>query len=199
MLRKTIPTLILVAAIGISSVFSQANRAKACEKAVNLGVTFYTASEMQPILACAETPWYNNPNDTATVISTGKSCVINNSLNKAITALSLYNSFNSCTDLMALIDKLLTPIQNQCKQVINKATKVLNNCKINNKKTGTAKQNACMNKVYGQCLAMVTKAFVNKVCTALSKKMTAKEWNCAKTYAPKVMNVKLYNCYNIVK
>ena len=70
---------------------------------------------------------------------------------------------------MALIDKLTTPFMNQCKQVINKGLKVLNNCKANNKKTGVAKQNACINKVYGQCMAMVTKAFVNKVCTALSK------------------------------
>uniref|UniRef100_A0A8R1E9F3 DUF19 domain-containing protein n=1 Tax=Caenorhabditis japonica TaxID=281687 RepID=A0A8R1E9F3_CAEJA len=100
---------------------------------------------------------------------------------------------------MALVDKLTKPFLNQCKQVINKAVNVLNNCKTNNQKTGSEKQNACMNKVYGQCISMVTKKFVNQVCTALSKKMTSKEWNCAKQYAPKVFNVKPYECYNIEK
>ncbi|CAI2354287.1 unnamed protein product [Caenorhabditis sp. 36 PRJEB53466] len=175
-----------------------ANRAAVCTKAVNLGVTFYTAKELEPILACAEVPFYNNPNDTDTIISNGKTCVINNSMNKALSALSLYNGFNDCTDLMALIDKLTKPFINQCKPVINKALNVLNKCKTNNQKTGTAKQNACMNQVYTNCMAMVTKQFVNKVCTAMSKKMSAKEWNCGKQYAPKVVNVQMYECYNIV-
>ncbi|CAP26695.1 Protein CBG06377 [Caenorhabditis briggsae] len=197
---RILATVILVSSISLVSVSAQVpNRAKVCQKAVNLGVTFYTAKELEPILQCIEPTLYNTPEDTSAIIDKGKSCVINNSMSKAIPALSLYSGFNGCTDLMALIDKLTTPFMNQCKQVINKALKVLNNCKKNNKKTGVAKQNACINNVYGQCMAMVTKAFVNKVCTALSKKMTAKEWNCAKEYAPKVVNVKPYACYNIVK
>uniref|UniRef100_A0A8R1DT23 DUF19 domain-containing protein n=1 Tax=Caenorhabditis japonica TaxID=281687 RepID=A0A8R1DT23_CAEJA len=195
MMQKVAFFLFLVAFVW----YAHANRAQACQKAVNLGVTFYTAKELEPILACAEKPFYDNPNDTDTIISKGKNCVINNSMSKAITALSLYNGFNSCTDLMALVDKLTNPFIIQCKPVINKALKVLNNCKASNTKTGTEKQNACMNKVYGQCISMVTKEFVNKVCTAMSKKMTAKEWNCAKQYAPKVVNVQPYACYNIQK
>lgn len=100
---------------------------------------------------------------------------------------------------MALLDKMMTPFKNACKPVITKGLASLNTCKKNNKATGTAKQNACINKLYGDCMAMVTKQFVNKVCTALSKKMTAKEWNCCKQYAVKVVNVKGYACYNIVK
>ena len=83
---------------------------------------------------------------------------------------------------MALIDKLTKPFMNQCKQVINKGLKVLNNCKANNKKTGVAKQNACINKVYGQCMAMVTKAFINKVCTALSKVRSSSSSSTEKNY-----------------
>ncbi|CAI2354288.1 unnamed protein product [Caenorhabditis sp. 36 PRJEB53466] len=197
-MARLLASFLAISAVGISSIAAQ-NREKACDKAVNLGVTFYTSSELVPILSCAETAWYNNPNDTATIISNGKTCVINNSMSKALSALSLYNGFNGCTDLMTLLDKMTNPFLNQCKQVINKATKVLNSCKTTNTKTGTAKQNACMNQVYGQCIAMVTKAFVNKVCTALAGKMSATQWNCCKTYAPKVVNVKLYDCYNIVK
>lgn len=98
---------------------------------------------------------------------------------------------------MALLDKLLTPVMNQYKQPINKCLKVLN--KKNNKKTGVAKQNACMDKVWGQALAIITKQFVNKVCTAVAKKMNAKEWNCCKTYVVKVVNVTPYKRFNIVK
>ncbi|CAI2354289.1 unnamed protein product [Caenorhabditis sp. 36 PRJEB53466] len=181
-MNRVAVSLLVFSVAAIASVSAGTNRAKVCQKAVNLGVTFYTASELEPILSCAETAWYTNPNDTTTIISDAKTCVINNSLNKALSALSLYNGFNGCTDLMALLDKLTTPFLNQCKQVINKAT-----------------SNACMNKVYGQCIAIVTKAFVNKVCTALSKKMTSTEWNCCKTYAVKVVNVAAYSCYNIVK
>ena len=100
---------------------------------------------------------------------------------------------------MALLDKMMAPFQTQCKPVITKCLNVLNKCKKNNTKTGTAKQTACLNQVYGEGIAMVTKAFINKVCTALSKKMTSVEWNCCKTYAPKVVNVKPYACYNIEK
>ncbi|EGT56952.1 hypothetical protein CAEBREN_06819 [Caenorhabditis brenneri] len=173
---KLLATALIVSSVCLATVSSQANRAKVCQKAVNLGVTFYTAKELEPILQCIEPTLYNTPEDTDTLIS-----------------------INGCTDLMALIDKLTKPFMNQCKQVINKGLKVLNNCKANNKKTGVAKQNACINKVYGQCMAMVTKAFINKVCTALSKKMTAKEWNCCKQYAPKVVNVTPYKCYQIEK
>uniref|UniRef100_A0A1I7U1L7 DUF19 domain-containing protein n=1 Tax=Caenorhabditis tropicalis TaxID=1561998 RepID=A0A1I7U1L7_9PELO len=196
---RIISTVLLISTITLATVSAQANRAKVCQKAVNLGVTFYTAKELEPILKCIEPTLYNTPEDTEGIIAKGKSCVVSNSVSKAFSALSLYNGFNGCTDLMALIDKLTKPFMNQCKQVINKGLKVLNNCKANNKQTGTAKQNACINKVYGQCMAMVTKAFINKVCTALSKKMNAKEWKCAKEYAPKVVNVTPYKCYLIEK
>ncbi|CAP26693.1 Protein CBG06375 [Caenorhabditis briggsae] len=189
---------ILVALVAIIATVHANNRAAVCTKAVNLGVTFYTAKELEPILTCADGHFYNDPYDKE-LVSKCKTCVINNSMNKALSALSLYNGFNGCTDLMALLDKLSAPFINQCKPVINKALNTLKNCKANNKQTGTAKQTACMNKVYGNCIAMVTKAFVNKVCTALSKKMTSKEWNCCKQYAPKVVNAQMYECYKIEK
>ncbi|CAB3397657.1 unnamed protein product [Caenorhabditis bovis] len=194
MSRATVVILLCV-----SLVEGQTNRFKACSKSVNLGVTFYTAKELEPILKCAEKPFYTNPDDTDTMISNGKSCVINNSMNKAIPALSLYNGFNGCTDLMALLNKLMTPFLNQTKPVINLALKVLNNCKKNNKKTGAAKQEACMNQIYGKCIGSVTRKFVDKVCKALAKKMNAKEWGCAKEYLPKVVDVSSYSCYKIVK
>ncbi|CCD72449.1 DUF19 domain-containing protein [Caenorhabditis elegans] len=196
---RLLASVFLISTITLATVSAQANRAKVCQKAVNLGVTFYTAKELEPILACIEPTLYATPEDTDAIIAKGKSCVISNSMSKAIPAMNLYSGFNSCTDLMALIDKLMKPFMNQCKQVINKCLKVLNNCKANNKQTGVKKQNACMNKVWGQGIAMVTKQFVNKVCTALSKKMTAKEWNCCKTYAVKVVDVKPYKCYLIEK
>lgn len=80
--------LLLLFAVAVATVTGQANRAKVCQKAVNLGVTFYTASELEPvsltrsrwiifnthfqILACAEVPFYNNPNDTETIISSSR-------------------------------------------------------------------------------------------------------------------------------
>uniref|UniRef100_A0A1I7V1J1 DUF19 domain-containing protein n=1 Tax=Caenorhabditis tropicalis TaxID=1561998 RepID=A0A1I7V1J1_9PELO len=174
------------------------NRAAVCQKAVNLGVTFYTAKEMEPILACADAHFYNDPYDPE-LVSKAKTCVVNNSMNKALSALSLYNGFNSCTPIADLLEKLKTPFLNQCKPVINKALNTLKTCKENNKQTGTAKQTACMNKVYTNCIAIVTKAFVNKVCTALINKMNAKEWACVKQYAPKVVNAKDYKCFSIEK
>uniref|UniRef100_A0A1I7V1J2 DUF19 domain-containing protein n=1 Tax=Caenorhabditis tropicalis TaxID=1561998 RepID=A0A1I7V1J2_9PELO len=198
-MAKFLATVILVSSVAFTSVSAAAaTKLKVCEKAVNLGLTFYTAKECEPILTCIEPTLYNTPEDTAAIIDKGKSCVINNSMSKALPALSLYNGFNGCTDLMALLDKLTTPFMNQCKVPINKCLAVLNNCKKNNQKTGAAKQTACMNNVYGEGIAIVTKAFINKVCTALSKKMTSKEWGCCKTYAPKVVNVQGYACYNIV-
>ncbi|CCD71079.1 DUF19 domain-containing protein [Caenorhabditis elegans] len=174
------------------------NRAAVCQKAVNLGVTFYTAKEMEPILACADTHFYNDPKDPE-LVSKAKTCVINNSMNKAIAAMNLYSGFNGCTNLSDLVSKLATPFINLCKPVINKALSTLDTCKANNKQTGNAKQTACMNKVYTNCIAMVTKQFVNKVCTGLAKKMNAKEWNCCKTYVPKVADAKAYKCYSIEK
>nr|pir hypothetical protein T02B11.3 - Caenorhabditis elegans [Caenorhabditis elegans] len=177
-MARLLSTLLLVSSISVVHVSAQANRAK--------------------ILACIEPTLYNTPEDTTALIDKGKSCVISNSMSKAIPAMNLYSGFNSCTDLMALLDKMMTPFKNACKPVITKGLASLNTCKKNNKATGTAKQNACINKLYGDCMAMVTKQFVNKVCTALSKKMTAKEWNCCKQYAVKVVNVKGYACYNII-
>ncbi|CAI5451194.1 unnamed protein product [Caenorhabditis angaria] len=175
------------------------NRAIVAKKAVKFGVTFYTAAELQPILTCIEPQLYKDPNDTTTLISTGKSCVINNSASKAISALSLYSSFNSCTDLMALLDKLTKPFLTICKVPINKSVAVLNACKANTTIAAASKQDACINKMYGTGLAIVTKDNVNKYCTQLAAKMTSTEWGCCKTYAPKVVNVKLYKCYNITK
>ncbi|CAI5452794.1 unnamed protein product [Caenorhabditis angaria] len=196
MIGSVIFSTILLATVTYAQV---PNRATVCTKAKNFGVTFYTPAEMQPILSCIEPQLYLNATDTETVISTGKSCVINNSASKAITALSLYSSFNSCTDLMALLDKLTEPFLTIAAVPINQSIKALENCKKTNTKTGTAKQNACINKMYGKGLAIVTKSLVNQYCTKLSKKMTATEWNCCKTYAVKVVNVKLYKCYNITK
>ncbi|CAL2044190.1 unnamed protein product [Caenorhabditis brenneri] len=199
-MAKFLATVLLISSIGIQTAYgATATRAKVCEKAVNLGVTFYTAKELDPIIACIEPTLYATPEDTAALIDKGKSCVINNSMSKALPALSLYNGFNSCTDIMALLDKLTQPFLNACKVPINKCLKVLNNCKTNNKKTGTAKQTACLQNVYGEGIAIVTKAFVNKVCTALANKMNAKEWGCCKQYAVKVVNVAGYACYNINK
>ncbi|CAL2044191.1 hypothetical protein CAEBREN_08384 [Caenorhabditis brenneri] len=188
----------IIGCLAVIGLVEANNRAAVCQKAVNLGVTFYTAKELEPILACADAHFYNDPYDPE-LISKCKTCVVNNSMNKALSALSLYNGFNSCTDLMALLEKMAPPFKAQCKPVINKALNTLKKCKENNKKTGAAKQTACMNQVYSNCIAMVTKAFVNKVCTALSKKMNSKEWNCCKQYAPKVVNAKMYECYNIEK
>ncbi|EGT56978.1 hypothetical protein CAEBREN_08872 [Caenorhabditis brenneri] len=165
----------IIGCLAVIGVVEANNRAAVCQKAVNLGVTFYTAKELEPILACADAHFYNDPYDPELI------------------------SINSCTDLMALLEKMAPPFKAQCKPVINKALNTLKKCKENNKKTGAAKQTACMNQVYSNCIAMVTKAFVNKVCTALSKKMNSKEWNCCKQYAPKVVNAKMYECYNIEK
>uniref|UniRef100_A0A8R1HK95 DUF19 domain-containing protein n=1 Tax=Caenorhabditis japonica TaxID=281687 RepID=A0A8R1HK95_CAEJA len=189
--------LAVISAIFVGLASGQNNRAKACQKAINLGLTFYTAKELEPILVCSEVPFYNNPDDVDGILSNFKKCVISNSKNKALVGLSLYNGFNGCTDLMALVDKGVPPVYNQCKPIIKKATNVLNKCKANNQKTGTAKLNACMNNVYGQILPMVTKQFVNKVCTALAKKVTPKEWGCCKKYGPKVMKTELYSCFNL--
>ncbi|PIC25223.1 hypothetical protein B9Z55_018240 [Caenorhabditis nigoni] len=199
-MAKFLATLLLVSSVGVATVSAAAaTRAKVCVKAVNMGLTFYTAKECEPILQCIEPTLYSTPEDTKALIEKGKTCVINNSMNKALAAMSLYSGFNSCTDLMALLDKLTTPFMNQCKTVINKGLAALNTCKKNNKQTGTAKQTACVNQAYGEGIAIVTKVYINKVCTALAGKMTAKEWNCVKEYAPKVVNVAGYACANIVK
>ncbi|CAA21555.2 DUF19 domain-containing protein [Caenorhabditis elegans] len=188
---RSIATILL--AIFISGAVSTDNRAAMSAKAVTLGVTFYTAAQIQTILQCIDPQIFAAPTDTTALITVGKNCIINNSGSKALAALSLYTNINSCLnpdDILTLAEGWATPFLKLTKTLTNKIVKNLKACK----KAGTA-QEACLQKMYVTAKAAITKAYVNKICTKFVKQnLSAKQYACAIKYAPQVVTVTGYKC-----
>ncbi|CAB3397458.1 unnamed protein product [Caenorhabditis bovis] len=174
-----------------------------CQKIVKFGMKFYKANELEPILKCIEPTIYKTPNNNTAIMSEAKSCILNNSGNKAVQALSLYNNVNKCLDpesLDSLADKLCDPLVKQNQPLIKKMKSTLADCKKNNKKTGAAKQEACAQKVYEVMLASMTKKYIDNQCIKLvNNNVTKQEWNCALQYTPQVFNISGFECSNIKK
>uniref|UniRef100_A0A8R1DG95 DUF19 domain-containing protein n=2 Tax=Caenorhabditis japonica TaxID=281687 RepID=A0A8R1DG95_CAEJA len=168
-----------------------------------LGVTFYTSAEMQTIAKCAEPQVYKTPNNNTAITSAAKNCILNNSGNKAVQALSLYNNANSCLDPEALDDvatKLTPPLAKLAQPLVKKIKNALSDCKANNQKTGDAKQEACIQKCYGVAKAAITLDYVDGICKKLvNQNVTKQEWGCAQKYLPSVVTTSKYNCSKIVK
>uniref|UniRef100_A0A1I7U427 DUF19 domain-containing protein n=1 Tax=Caenorhabditis tropicalis TaxID=1561998 RepID=A0A1I7U427_9PELO len=163
-------------------------------KCVNtLGVTFYTASQLNTIFACADPQLYATPTNTTAMITVAKNCIINNSGSKALTALSLYTSINSCLnpdDILTLAEEWATPLTKLTKTLTNKCIKKIKTCKA----AGTG-QEACLQKFYTLAKAGITKAYVNTICTKFVKQNLSKtQYACAIKYAPQVVDVSLYKC-----
>ncbi|PIC26099.1 hypothetical protein B9Z55_018778 [Caenorhabditis nigoni] len=62
-----------------------------CDK---LGLTFYTPAELTVIAKCIEPQFYKTPNNNTAILSVGKNCILSNSGNKALQAMSLYTNGN---------------------------------------------------------------------------------------------------------
>ncbi|CAO4382737.1 unnamed protein product [Caenorhabditis nigoni] len=178
----------------ISIVICTDNRAAMATKCVNtLGITFYTAAQLNTIFACADPQVYATPTNTTAMISVAKDCIINNSGSKAIAALSLYANINSCLspdDILTLATEWATPLTKLTKTLTNKCLKKIKTCKA----AGTA-QEACLQKLYTLAKAAITKAYVDKICKKFVKQnMSKAQYACGVKYAPQVMNITGYKC-----
>ncbi|CAI2354907.1 unnamed protein product [Caenorhabditis sp. 36 PRJEB53466] len=180
------------------------NRVDMCDIVVTkLGVTFYTSAELQTIAKCAEPQMYATPNNTTAIATSVKNCVINNSGNKAVTALSLYTNANTCLNPESLSDvvtTLIPPIQKLAAAFVKELKSTLATCKKNNTKTGAAKQEACIQKCYGVAKAAVTLTYVDNICKkVVNQNVTNQEWGCGLKYIPSVLDTTKYGCFTIVK
>ncbi|CAI2352452.1 unnamed protein product [Caenorhabditis sp. 36 PRJEB53466] len=162
-------------------------------KVVTLGVTFYTAAQLETILECADPQFYSTPTNSTAIITTAKNCIINNSGSKAITALSLYTNINSCLDpddILSLAETWATPGKKLVKVLLNKCVKKLKACKA-----AGSTQEACLQKLYAIAKAAITKAYVDKICTKfVEQNMDTTQYACALKYAPQVVNITGYTC-----
>uniref|UniRef100_A0A1I7T285 DUF19 domain-containing protein n=1 Tax=Caenorhabditis tropicalis TaxID=1561998 RepID=A0A1I7T285_9PELO len=168
-----------------------------------LGLTFYTPAELTVIAKCIEPQAYKTPNNNTAILSTGKNCVINNSGNKAISAMSLYSNANSCLNpdsLDTVVTALVPPIQNLTIALVKKVKNTLSECKNTNKQAAAAKQETCLQKVYGVAKAAITLTYVDNVCKKVVNQHVSKAWwSCGTTLIPKVLTFSKYNCSKIVK
>ncbi|CAL2044555.1 unnamed protein product [Caenorhabditis brenneri] len=171
-----------------------------CDK---LGLTFYTAAELTVIAKCIEPQAYATPNNNTAILSKGKSCVINNSGNKALSAMSLYSNANNCLNpdsLDTVVTALVPPIQTLTATLVKKVKTTLTDCKSTNKQTAAAKQETCIQKVYGVAKAAITLTYVDNVCKKVVNQNVSKAWwACGTSLIPKVLNFSKYNCSKIVK
>ncbi|CAL2047730.1 unnamed protein product [Caenorhabditis brenneri] len=188
----------------IQNVLCVDNRAAMATKCVNtLGITFYTAAQLQTIFACADPQLYATPTNTTAMISGSK----------ALAALSLYTnsksfelyehqllifhklelSVNSCLspdDILTLAEEWATPLTKLTKTLTNKCIKKIKTCKA----AGTG-QEACLQKFYALAKAGITKAYVNKICTKFVKQNLSKaQYACGVKYAPQIMDITGYKC-----
>uniref|UniRef100_A0A1I7U426 DUF19 domain-containing protein n=1 Tax=Caenorhabditis tropicalis TaxID=1561998 RepID=A0A1I7U426_9PELO len=140
-------------------------------KCVNtLGVTFYTASQLNTIFACADPQLYATPTNTTAMIT------VNSCLNP--------------DDILTLAEEWATPLTKLTKTLTNKCIKKIKTCKA----AGTG-QEACLQKFYTLAKAGITKAYVNTICTKFVKQNLSKtQYACAIKYAPQVVDVSLYKC-----
>ncbi|EGT49091.1 hypothetical protein CAEBREN_24400 [Caenorhabditis brenneri] len=189
-IHVAIATLILL----IQNALCVDNRAAMATKCVNtLGITFYTAAQLQTIFSCADPQLYATPTNTTAMISVAKDCIINNSGSKALAALSLYTNINSCLspdDILTLAEEWATPLTKLTKTLTNKCIKKIKTCKA----AGTG-QEACLQKFYALAKAGITKAYVNKICTKFVKQNLSKaQYACGVKYAPQIMDITGYKC-----
>ncbi|KAF1751826.1 hypothetical protein GCK72_018380 [Caenorhabditis remanei] len=168
-----------------------------------LGLTFYTASELTVIAKCCEPQFYKTPNNNTAVLSTAKSCILNNSGNKAVQALSLYSNANNCLSpdsLDSVVTALVPPIQNLTATLVKKIKKTLADCKSTNTQAAAAKQETCIQKTYGIAKAAITLTYVDDTCKKVVNRNVSKGWwACGLKYIPSVLTISKYACSKIVK
>ncbi|CAI5452134.1 unnamed protein product [Caenorhabditis angaria] len=178
------------------------NRNVFSKKCITLGVKFYTATELEGIFKCCEDQFYKTPTNATAIQQAAKSCIINNSGNKATTALVLYNNINNCLDPESLDDlsaKLKDPSIALAKPLLKKIVNTVKNCKANTTIPAASRQEVCMQKGYGILKAAITVKYTNTFCTKLVKQnMNKQEWGCAQKYAPQAVNVTGYSCASVV-
>ncbi|CAA99900.1 DUF19 domain-containing protein [Caenorhabditis elegans] len=168
-----------------------------------LGVTFYTSTELGVIAKCCETQFWKTPNNSTAVLAEGKKCVLNNSGNKAVQALSLYSNANNCLNpdsLDTVVTKLIGPIETLTAALVKKIKATLNDCKKTNTQPAAAKQETCLQKTYGVAKAAITLTYCDGICKkVVNQHVSAKWWGCALKLLPSVMNTSKWNCSKIVK
>ncbi|UMM34412.1 hypothetical protein L5515_007505 [Caenorhabditis briggsae] len=171
-----------------------------CDK---LGLTFYTAAELTTIAKCIEPQFYKTPNNNTAILSVGKNCILSNSGNKALQAMSLYSNANNCLSpdsLDTVVTKLVPPIQTMTSTLVNKVKTTLSDCKKTNTQTADAKQETCLQKTYGVAKAAITLTYVDNTCKkVVNQHVSSAWWTCGKKYIPSVIKMDKYNCSKIVK
>ncbi|CAL2044554.1 unnamed protein product [Caenorhabditis brenneri] len=168
-----------------------------------LGLTFYKASELAVIAKCVEPQFYATPNNNTAVLQAGKKCVLQNSSNKALQAMALYSNANNCLNpetVDSVVAELVPPVQALTQPLVSNVKKTLTNCKSTNTQTGDAKQEACIQKVYGVILNTLTLEYVDNVCKQVVREnVTPQEWGCGQKYIPSLLTFSKYSCSKIVK
>uniref|UniRef100_A0A1I7V1M0 Serpentine receptor class r-10 n=1 Tax=Caenorhabditis tropicalis TaxID=1561998 RepID=A0A1I7V1M0_9PELO len=168
-----------------------------------LGLTFYTAAELTVIAKCCEPQFYATPNNNTAILQAGKKCILQNSSNKALQALALYSNANNCLNpetVDSVISELVPAVQALSDPFVTKVKSNLSNCKSTNTQTGAAKQEACLEKVYGIVLNTLSVEYIDNICKqVVNENVTPQEWSCGLKYIPSLVTFSKYSCSKIVK
>ncbi|CAO4379066.1 unnamed protein product [Caenorhabditis nigoni] len=168
-----------------------------------LGVTFWNQAELTVIAKCCEPQFYSTPNNNTAILSAAKNCILKNSGNKAVPALALYSNVNNCLNpetLDSVVSDLIAPVLALADALVRKVKTTLSDCKDTNTQTGSAKQEACIQKTYGVVLTDLTLAYVDGICKKIvNENVEQKEWGCGLKYIPSVLTFSKYACSKIVK
>ncbi|KAF1751827.1 hypothetical protein GCK72_018381 [Caenorhabditis remanei] len=185
-------SILVVFCIGIVNLSHATNRDSVMDMVITkLGLTFYTQAQLTVIAKCCEPQFYATPNNNTAILSVAKNCVLQNSGNKAVQALALYNN---------VVQELVPPVVALTDPLVKQVKKTLSDCKSTNTQTGDAKQEACIQKVYGVTLAALTLKYVDNVCTQIvNENVSPQEWTCGLKYIPSVLTFSKYACSKIVK
>ncbi|EFP05475.1 hypothetical protein CRE_27460 [Caenorhabditis remanei] len=197
-------SILVVFIIGIVNLSHATNRDSVMDMVITkLGLTFYTQAQLTVIAKCCEPQFYATPNNNTAILLVAKNCVLQNSGNKAVQALALYNNANNCLNpetLDSVVQELVPPVVALTDPLVKQVKKTLSDCKSTNTQTGDAKQEACIQKVYGVVLAALTLKYVDNVCTqVVNENVSPQEWACGLKYIPSVLTFSKYACSKIVK
>ncbi|CAA99899.2 DUF19 domain-containing protein [Caenorhabditis elegans] len=176
------------------------NRDSVMEMAISkFGLIFYDQPQLTIIAICCEKQVYATPNNNTAINQEAKKCIFENSGNKALQAIALYNNINNCLSpetLDSVLEDLQPAILANLAGLLQKLRTSLINCKA----SGDAKLETCAQKVYGLILTELTFKYVDNFCIKIvTENATPIQWSCGKKYLPNILTFSKYECSQSVK
>ncbi|CAI5453692.1 unnamed protein product [Caenorhabditis angaria] len=171
-----------------------------------IGVTFYTKDEILKILQCTEEKAFKKPEDQDLLWSSGRQCVLSNSGNKGVQALSMYSNLNNClkkgnSNVDQLSEKVQKRAISETQEVTDKAIKKISACKKScDAPDSAACREQCVEIFYTILKQNINKPTIEDICTKVAKDdLTQVEYKCTYQTLVQVMKIDSYQCSKIEK